>query len=157
MKSLLTLHNIPFLLVSDENPKRFDFYEKRMHRVFCDTQVLRWGSISRHTIENIFLCFLFYCANNSIKDVAKLLRSISNHICTTAIYHNDATYHNQRNLSQLVTQHVTIDANYHNSNAKCHNATTQLITKNFVFFRNMSQPDIERMRLRDILFEPGTF
>ena len=80
MKSLLTLHDIPFLLVSDEIPKRFDFYEKRMHRVFGDTQVLRWGSISRHTIENIFLCFLFYCANNSIKDVAKLLRSISNHI-----------------------------------------------------------------------------
>ena len=77
--------------------------------------------------------------------------------CTTAVYRNDATYHNQRNLSQLVTQHVTIDANYHNSNAKCHNATAQLITKNFGFFCNMSQPDIERLRLRDILFEPGTF
>ena len=77
--------------------------------------------------------------------------------CTTAVYHNDATYHNQRNLSQLVTQHVTIDANYHNSNAKCHNATAQLITKNFGFFCNMSQPDIERLIWRDILFEPGTF
>ena len=80
MKSLLTLHNIPFLLFNDETPKRFDCYEKRMHGVFGDTPVLRWGSISRHTIENIFLCFLFYCAKNSVKDVAKLLRSISNHI-----------------------------------------------------------------------------
>ena len=47
---------------------------------------------------------------------------------------NDATYHNQGNLSQLVTQHVTIDANYHNSNAKCHNATAQLITRISIFF-----------------------
>ena len=80
MKSLLTLQNVRFLLVNAESLKRFDYYEKRMHRVFRDTQVLRWGSISRHTIENTFLCFLFYCANNSVKDVAKLLRSISNHI-----------------------------------------------------------------------------
>ena len=57
MKSLLTLHNIPFLLVSDEIPKRFDFYEKIIHRDFRDTQVLRGGSISRRTIENIFHCF----------------------------------------------------------------------------------------------------
>ena len=55
--------------------------------------------------------------------------------CTTAVYHNDATYHNQRNLSQLVTQHVTIDANYHNSNAKCHNAKCHI---NFDFFCNLS-------------------
>ena len=55
-------------------------WKKRMHGVFGDTPVLRWGSISRHTVENIFLCFLFYCAKNSVKDVAKLLRSISNHI-----------------------------------------------------------------------------
>ena len=78
MKSLLTLHNIPFLLFNDETPKTFDCYEKRMHGVLGDTAVLRWGSISHHTIEIIFL--LFYCAKNSVKDVAKLLRSISNQI-----------------------------------------------------------------------------
>ena len=55
--------------------------------------------------------------------------------CTTAVYHNDATYHNQRNLSQQVTQHVTIDAKDHNSNAKCHNAKYHT---NFDFFCNMS-------------------
>ena len=76
----LTLRNVPFLLVNDKTPKIFDCYGKIMHRVFYDTLVLRWEPISRHTIENIFLCFLFYCANNSVKDVAKLLRSISNHI-----------------------------------------------------------------------------
>ena len=38
-------------------------------------------------------------------------------------------------LSQQVTQHVTIDAKYHNSNAKCHNAKYHT---NFDFFCNMS-------------------
>ena len=42
--------------------------------------------------------------------------------CTTEVCHNDAVSHNQHNLTQQVTQHVTIDAKYHNSNAKCHNA-----------------------------------
>ena len=55
--------------------------------------------------------------------------------CTTAVCHNDAVCHNQRNLSQQVTQHVTIDAKYHNSNAKCHNAKYHT---NFDFLRNMS-------------------
>ena len=80
MKFILTLHNIPFILVNNETPKRFDCYEKGMHNIFRDTQVLRRGPIDHHTLENIFLCFLFYCANNPVKDVAKLLRSISNHI-----------------------------------------------------------------------------
>ena len=74
------LHNIPFLVVNDETPKRFDCFEKRMHRVFRDTLVPRWGSISRHIIDKNYLCFLLCCANNSVKDVAKLLRSISKHI-----------------------------------------------------------------------------
>ena len=62
--------------------------------------------------------------------------------CTTAVYHNDATYHDRRNILQLFTQHITIDANYHNSNAKCHNAIAQNITKISIFFGNLSQSEI---------------
>ena len=42
--------------------------------------------------------------------------------CTTEVCHNNAVCHNQHNLTQQVTQHVTIDTKYHNSDAKYHNA-----------------------------------
>ena len=71
-------------------------------------------------------------------------------ITTTQHITINTTYHNwSRNMSQL-TQIITI---------LTQDVTTQqrnLSQKNR-FFCNMSQPDIERLRLRDILFEPGTF
>ena len=52
--------------------------------------------------------------------------NLASYICTSAKYNNNPKYHNQRKMSQLAPQNVTVDAKYLYFNAKCPDANVSL-------------------------------